>query len=892
MNPITQYQFIPLAEVLCCVVADMNAARELATQESLMEQLVKRYPGLAPPSPDILYTTLGTLIKERKIYHTGEGYFTVTPQTYFITSTANRENRSVLLEDHHSLSPPVTYLVSVEGPAELTKGHSAPMTHCKFCHCFSGPGSPGTQGQPSPGEGHGRGQKGLGDSRPSVRNQSVSTSEESPLAEVPKSLPPTKEKEKEKGRKFGLRLLWRNVSRKEKPKKEYGTFSAQFPPEEWPVRDEENLDNIPRDVEHEIIRRINPVLTVDNLIRHTVLMQKYEEKKKYLSQGTSTELLATRSKHLSKEGVGKRQSGPTKLPRKGRTVRERRGNGSQRGAPGGEPRPGRDGRGKDPRPPAARAGSGTRTPNGRAARPLGVDCPGPRSPVIRKKQIDHPFWSLPPSGVPKRLLGERAPHSKSGRLRKRERPCQRSGSLDSPRTFGSDAQQLGPRQRRGKTKSKESSYAHKSPVRPAGDGFDVGPPNPPPHGSWRPGDRCRLCGEGPSERAPYPGQKTLAGVQKEALTRADSTGEVRGEKQPHGSQSWDRAARAQRLVEKTTRQLQSLGLGDGPGGPVPVRPLRDVKDELRGKAPADCPEVAGPESEGLTDEDDDDQTLYQKDLEDNDDVCSSLYLEEEEDSSENNELCRMLSSHIQFSLSDASRWNRAASGRGAGGSPGPWNKSRSLADFNPGRFGLESRLREGNGGLRPAGSLISPDGGQKAGLSGEPRGLHPTPPLGFNNRGEEAGTAERVQASGMAGGSRSDDYNTSEADTEAEALQTSTSDVGEKSPGWSPSPPKEETRKRFTQKLELFDPARSPVLAQSSQREQNHSEGTENHSITGDSGIDSPRTQSLASNKSVDLDALKRRRSFAQNFEGARSQRQGSALSSRPLLQLTPVMNV
>ncbi|XP_028914940.2 storkhead-box protein 1 isoform X1 [Ornithorhynchus anatinus] len=863
MNPITRYQFIPLAEVLCCVIADMNTAHELVTQESLMEQLGKHYPGLATPSPDILYTTLGTLIKERKIYHTGEGYFVVTPQTYFVAKTAHRENRSVLLEDHPSLSPPVTYLVSMESPAELTKGNTAPMTHCKFCHCFSGLGSPGTQGQPSPGEGHGRGQKGIGDSKPSVRNQAVSTSEESPLAEVPKSLPPTKEKEKEKGRKFGLRLLWRNMSRKEKPKKEYGTFSAQFPPEEWPVRDEENLDNIPRDVEHEIIRRINPVLTVDNLIRHTVLMQKYEERKKYLSQGTSTELLATRHKHVSKGGGGKRQSRPAKLHRRGQTGRERRANGSRRGSPGSEPRLGRA---KDPQPLAARAGPGT--PHGAtAAKPLWEDCPGPRSPVIRKKQIDHPFWSLPPSGntFPKRLPGERAPHSKSGRLGKRERTCQRSGSLDSPRTFGGAAQQLGPKQRRGKTKSKESPYAQKSPVQPAGDGFDVGPPDPPPRGSRRAGDRCRLCGEGPSERAPYPGrsQKTLAGIQRETLSRADSTGEVGGEAQrqlldPQGSQSWDQAASAQRLVEKTTRQLQNLGLGDGPGGPVHARPLRDVENELRGKTPANCPEAAGLENEGLTDEDDDDQTLYQQDVEDNDDVCSSLYLEEEEEeeegSSENNELCRMLTGHIPFSLADASQWNQAASRHGAGASPGPWSNGRSLANFNPVRFGLESRLREGNGGLGPAGSLINPDGGQKAGLAGENRGLHPKPQLGFNNCGGEAGTAERVQASGIAGGGRFDYYNTSEADTEA--LQTSASDVGEKSACWSASPPDEETRKHFTQKLELFDTAHSPILVQSIRREQNHLEGTENHSITGDSGIDSPRLTGRTALSKSDTDMI------------------------------------
>uniref|UniRef100_A0A8C8Z4J8 Storkhead box 1 n=1 Tax=Prolemur simus TaxID=1328070 RepID=A0A8C8Z4J8_PROSS len=874
MNPIAQSQFVPLAEVLCCAISDMNAAQTVVTQESLLEHLMKHYPGIAIPSQDILYTTLGTLIKERKIYHTGEGYFIVTPQTYFITNTTTQENKRVFLsEESRPMPTSMTYLVSVESCSESTQENAVPISHCQSCQCCPDVCTQEVREPPTAAAVTRKGQKRLGEFKPWAQNGAVSVSEENHICESTKPLLYTRDREK--GKKFGFSFLWRGISRKEKPKTEHSSFSAQFPPEEWPVRDEDSLDNIPRDVEHEIIKRINPILTVDNLTKHTVLMQKYEEQKKYNSQGTSTDMPTIRHNYPSKEGVKKRQSRSAKPRGRGRSHRERHKARNQ----GSELQPGSIKLEKHPKLPTTQPTPRTKSPNEAVVqKPVGENLTVLGSHLIYKKRISNPFQGLSHrrSLITKGHNIQKTSDLKPTQPGPKEKPFQRSRSLDSSRIFDGEAKQPYAEQCNDKFKA-ESIFMNHSTVKPISDDFRDHLLNYPPCSVLQNnGKRCsfresmlryEVCG-GENEVIP------------EVLRDFDKLGETQEtlhSLSSQGSSSLDQTSSACRLIDKTIHQFQNLSLLDYPVGVNHLRqPEREDRDseKLMRKAFVQDAETESLKNEGFSDED---QALYQNEVEDDDGACSSLYLEED-DFSENDDLSQMLPGHVQYSFTGGSKGNHLGKQKVT---------ERSLTEYNSKMDRFEPQVLKKNECYKPTSLFSNPGESQKPNFSAESCGLNSGTQFGFIYE-EEPSVATCVQASAP-DGSIFDYHSARKASSQAEILQDSFGNTEKKPASWSQSPQNQEMRKHLTQKLELFSTSHMPVLAQNIQHEHSHLEGTENHSMAGDSGIDSPRTQSLASNNSVILDGLKRRQNFLQNFEGTKS---SQTLTSSSLLQLTPVINV
>ncbi|KAH0623515.1 hypothetical protein JD844_006344, partial [Phrynosoma platyrhinos] len=861
MKPISQSQFVPLAEVLCCAISDMNAARITVTQETLLDQLGKHYPGIATPTHDILYSMLGMLIKERKIYHTGEGYFIVTPNTYFISHNTMKSNKRFLLKDNCPPEPSVTYLVSMEA-GEPVQDHLPVTSHCRSCHCFPAHTARNEQRpqQLMSHEPKERIQKGSCESRVKVQNPASDTLAGDRSCAAVCSVNSIKEKEKVK--KFGLNLFWRSTSKKEKSKRMH-SFSAQFPPEEWPVRDEDNLDNIPRDVEHEIIKRINPVLTVDNLTKHTMLMQKIEEQKKYISKGTSTEVLTKKQKHPSKGCTHKKQSKAAKHHRKIQSNKEKQISMTQRDFKTDEVTPAKGQVDNTVEHPLSCITSESITCN----KKLSGDATEVDSHFIYKKEINNPFQDIPyrrnkstkehrkhknrdvkPRAYRSEKNFQRITHSS------RVRDCKVKQSLTVTCDIGDDKkEQLHCSQCRALERDGKHGCLRKSAA--CKDNF---------HGGVNPKNMAEI------QVAPHTYDAAL-------------TNERAEERYPRNSCQaplCDQAG-AYGLMGHNADHLQNVcfpsdtddvHLFKQSENIVAHRQSSDLKHELKSDSTSKWLESIHLQYTGFTY----DVEAPCKKADGDDDACTSLYHDEQQPC---RELSKLQSSQPPYSSSDKGKWNNL-------------KQDLSTVQYRTRMDQVDKCTHDENEFLNLPRSKDSLKEYQNISLEGGNCVCQQIPLLAYKVNEERNDVYDHGQTSNIVEPCMFDFYDVQEAETRI--WQKSLNEVGGKLASLTLPPKGWEIKSTPGGKEQSSDDTDdNAILDQKVQHEQNHLEGTGNHSITGDSGIDSPRTQSMASASSAILDGLKKRRSFLMNIEGIEKTIQnGKTLTCNSLLQLTPVMNV
>ncbi|XP_028651783.1 storkhead-box protein 1 [Erpetoichthys calabaricus] len=881
MSPIAQSQFIPLSEVLCSVISDMNVAHVIVNQESLIESLRKQHPGLSIPTQDILYNALGTLIKERKVYHTGEGYFIVTPQTYFITNSLSKDSQKWLTIENEALSvPPITYLVSAESCTESVTETIPTVAHCKSCRCFDRLSTQSVQDQQSLSESALKSQKSLKDAKPTVQHQSTSTAADYRPRELSKSSLAGKEKERF-GKRFSLSLFRRNTTKKEKPKKEYATYSGQFPPEEWPVRDEDNLNNLPRDLEHEIIKRINPSLTVDNLVRHTIMMRKLEEQSNFISKGTTTEILATKQRQLSKNTTRKPSGKANKHRKKGNYSREKHRAKNKLTVDK-----------EDNKQAAISSHSENRIEyftdylqpdyNVRETEFEYQRCnevTDVESKNLYKKQIDNPFQGM---SVRDTSSGRSHKHQDLKRSRS-EKPTQRSKSWDSSRTKvanDNDAHAVASREYR----SKDLNYDVTLDIHPVKEySGDYGSHYP--ESSTLRIEEKFVSVKGGSVQSGHFYEEANHEARLRTLPDKCTSGSLTmklTDKKNEASQSMvpnvhslppqityqcDTAAVLLPWQTKTANQnrLSSI-FGQEPGISDHLstcQPERKTKSLRNGIGPPR--ETKQTDSEGFSD---DEQAVYQQPV-DEDDACSSLCLNEDSEGSEFSETSQQTPSHYR------QVWNNA------------------IVEVQLTSTGIDQCLNSDYSSQQEETKWKESHNRHVANLSAGIQLESTRQSLSQFISEHEEDVDCGAQQEEVGDCSIFDYCQASEADSDAETVQKSIDEGDGKSTCWNMDQETEEMlRKEFEQKVELLHSGPSPILGHDESRETAMPiETVENHSITGDSGIDSPRARViLTSNNTAFLEGLKRR-SFLQNLENLHSKNNAIRPQSS-LLQLTPVINV
>ncbi|XP_030342399.1 storkhead-box protein 1 [Strigops habroptila] len=814
MNPLSQSHSISLAEGICRTISDMNADLVMVTQETLVDQLVKNYPGIAVPSHNILYNILGALIKARKIYHTGEGYFIVTPNTYFITNDAKEDNRRVPLEDSCCCSSPsITYLVNIGLCADLVK-ENIPMVSCyRSCHCFPGQNMLYEKRhiQLINYECNGGYKKSCSELKPSIQTQGISTSGENHFWDTIKSL--TSVRQKMKSKRFGLSLFWRSASKKEKHKEEYSTFSAQFPPEEWPVRDEDDLDNIPRDVEHEIIKRINPALTVDNLIKHTILTQKFEEQKNCISKSTSAEVSIVRLNHLAKDCIQKTQNKTAKHTRKTKSKKEKQISRRNRTSHIQE------------------LTSQNQKLEDNLLLPIGNQQPSNvavASHVLYKKQIKNPFQGLSwrRNYCTKGHKGTMNSQLKS-RTRKQERALQRPRSLDSSKTFDYETEQLATKTQADKAKQ-STPQTNKSSLQLKKDSLGENFSHPQGSTLQRDNTNKYFLESNILEKNIYRRTVKNSGDNKTSLhSYTEENGECKGDTKfsLHLKDEHCRC-KADTVCELLANEFQNVHLSNYTANVNPVkkkgvkyRQKTGKKSELMFKY--DCASHPGSMKLGSDGFIDNCHLLYEKAHDS--DTCNTLHLD---DNPEGKEPCHLPPGHA---FSDRRDWIKAAQKLGTAMTlknckvnTYPIQYDTTVTKHHSGDHGYEESATSAKS-IDGSKEYPKPDFMEESCLCSQ------VLPIGHRKE-EETGLAECAKASAVA-----DSRHTVKTGSDADTLQNFTYEMGEAAACCALGSQIKEIKNPPGKKDLLFKNACTVISGQT------HSERTENHSITGDSGIDSPR---------------------------------------------------
>ncbi|XP_072037559.1 uncharacterized protein [Amphiura filiformis] len=123
--PVQQAQFIPLTEVLCLIISEMNKRKLMATQDTIRSKLGECYNKMPIPSPEIIHKSLTHLLNEKKIEHSGQGYFIIGVEQLSSTSNSDDDNDSGTEYSCRIKKPPQerAYLMYKDG--QITK-HEMP----------------------------------------------------------------------------------------------------------------------------------------------------------------------------------------------------------------------------------------------------------------------------------------------------------------------------------------------------------------------------------------------------------------------------------------------------------------------------------------------------------------------------------------------------------------------------------------------------------------------------------------------------------------------------------------------------------------------------------------------------------------------------------------------